>query len=111
MCTSSSAVPDIDPSPASANLKRPSELTAPNSIYWNADSGRLPVDSERTTPDITNSNATAQENSNPGNVEEERYRPAYELLDNSLERAGRGKQPIKKSSTRKEEDVKLEGTL
>ncbi|EJD05325.1 adenine nucleotide alpha hydrolases-like protein [Fomitiporia mediterranea MF3/22] len=109
MCTSSSAVPDLEPSSASANLKRPNELAAPNSFYRNADSGRLPVDSERTTPDITST--TAPDGSNPGNREEERYRPAYELLDGSLERAGRGKQPTKKSLTRKEEDVKLEGNL
>lgn len=138
MCTSSSeAIPPLE---APEPIRPSSSQTANNGLLASGETS-LPVDSECTTPSpayatrngrsAADGNWSGNENGNNGGIdqyeeEEERYLPAYELVDGDLERAGRGKRPApgdnvndssvgkNKFGERNEADVdemKLEGNL
>ncbi|KAL5520699.1 FAD1 [Sanghuangporus sanghuang] len=128
VCTSrSEAIPSLEtPDPV-----HPLET---NSLSARADEPWLPIDSECTTP-APGSDTEMRNGRTDGNwsgngkengktdqyeEEEERYLPAYELVDGNLERAGRGKRPgsgsgaeNRKNGSRSNEvdEVKLEGNL
>ncbi|KAL5514782.1 hypothetical protein ACEPAG_2098 [Sanghuangporus baumii] len=129
VCTSrSEAIPSLE-------APEPVQPLETNSLAARADKPCLPIDSECTTPapgsdtEIRNGRVDGNWSGNGNDngktdqyeEEEERYLPAYELMDGNLERAGRGKRPGSGSgagnykngsrSSEEAEEVKLEGNL
>lgn len=110
VCNTGAAPPGPDPT---LKLSAPPTLPA---AHLSADSGGLPVDSEQTTPVVT-PDVKVRDMLDFSGKEEERYLPAYELVDGNLERAGRGKQQLSvqdetgRTKSPNQGDMKLEGAL